>query len=98
MRNVLAELQVWYLSNCDGYWEHGYGVKIETLDNPGWQVQIELADTKLAGKSFDKLEIERSEDDWVVCWVEGSTFQTACGPENLEETLKVFLDWSKTTN
>lgn len=28
----LIWLQSWYLSNCDGEWEHGYGVAIDTLD------------------------------------------------------------------
>jgi hypothetical protein len=28
-------LEAWYASRCDGEWEHGYGISIETLDNPG---------------------------------------------------------------
>jgi hypothetical protein len=32
----LNELQVWYGAQCNGSWEHTYGIKIETLDNPGW--------------------------------------------------------------
>jgi hypothetical protein len=98
MNGVLAELQAWYLSNCDGYWEHECGVQIETLDNPGWSVQINLLETELAGKSFDRLDIERSDDDWLTSWVEENTFNGACGPENLEELLRVFLVWSKTGN
>ena len=94
MRNLLAELQKWFLSNCDGDWEHGNGVRIETLDNPGWSIWINLIDTKLDGKVFERLEKERSESDWVVCWVEERTFKSACGPENLEEALQSFLDWS----
>ena len=33
--NMLEWLMNWYESNCDGDWEHSYGVKIESLDNPG---------------------------------------------------------------
>ena len=29
-------LDEWYQRRCDGLWEHRYGVKIETCDNPGW--------------------------------------------------------------
>jgi len=28
----------WYQRKCDGVWEHTYGVRIETCDNPGWIV------------------------------------------------------------
>jgi hypothetical protein len=32
----IRELQQWYLAQCDGDWEHEWGVQIGTLDNPGW--------------------------------------------------------------
>ena len=44
---MLEWLQDWYLKQCDGGWEHEYGIKIETLDNPGWKVIIDLAYTEL---------------------------------------------------
>ncbi|MBS1660912.1 MAG: hypothetical protein JST68_07650 [Bacteroidetes bacterium] len=31
--NILNWQQTWHLEQCDGEWEHEYGVKIETLDN-----------------------------------------------------------------
>jgi hypothetical protein len=40
------------LSMCDGEWEHYYGVKIDTLDNPGWIVQIDIMDTGLEKNHF----------------------------------------------
>ncbi|MFE2849501.1 Imm53 family immunity protein, partial [Streptomyces scopuliridis] len=33
---LLDWLQNWYTQQCDGDWEHEWGVKIATLDNPGW--------------------------------------------------------------
>ncbi len=50
--NALEELQNWYLSECNEDWEHSYGVKIETLDNPGWSVTINLEDTYLETIEF----------------------------------------------
>jgi hypothetical protein len=35
MGEILPWLQGWYATQCDGDWEHEYGVSIETLDNPG---------------------------------------------------------------
>ena len=34
-RDALYLLQRWYLERCDDGWEHSYGVRIDTLDNPG---------------------------------------------------------------
>jgi hypothetical protein len=48
----LARLQAWYAAQCDGDWEHQHGVRIETLDNPGWLVTVELAGTQLEGRPF----------------------------------------------
>ncbi|MDE6471389.1 MAG: immunity 53 family protein [Eubacterium sp.] len=33
--DVLNWLQEWYRQNCTDEWEHFYGIKIDTLDNPG---------------------------------------------------------------
>jgi hypothetical protein len=66
----LTELQARYIAQCDGAWEHTYGIKIETLDNPGWMLRVDLAETELAGRAFDRVEVERSEQDWIHAWVE----------------------------
>jgi hypothetical protein len=53
---VLKWLENLYSSNCDGDWEHSYGIRIETLDNPGWAIRINLEDTVLEHKSFENVE------------------------------------------
>ena len=45
----------WYISQCDGRWEHFYGIKIDTLDNSGWGVEIDLSDTDLIDKPFTNI-------------------------------------------
>src|SRR5664280_3839686 len=50
--NELQQLQGWYESQCDGDWEHTYGLRIETLDNPGWSLTVDLEDTDLEAKEF----------------------------------------------
>lgn len=91
--DVWTWLRAWYVTQCDGDWEHQYGVEIETLDNPGWTVTIDLAETTLESKSFDRVAIHRSEDDWSVCRVEERRFRGACGPVNLGEVLHTFRAW-----
>lgn len=95
--NSLHELQDWYLSQCNGDWEHQNGVSIQTLDNPGWQVEIQLHDTILEGIEFKEQsygvgeEAESSGDNWVSCKVTNNIFTGAGGPKKLEEIISVFL-------
>lgn len=90
----LIWLQKWYLKECNGDWEHNYGIRIETLDNPGWSVKINLIDTDLEDESFNKVAIERHENDWIFCKTnEESEFLGYGGPENLGEILDVFKAW-----
>ena len=93
----LERLQAWYLAQCDGEWEHGFGVSISTLDNPGWIVDINLTGTTLASGPFAAVArgMEPDETDWVSCKVEESKFQGAGGASNLGEILGVFLNWAE---
>lgn len=97
--NALNEIQNWYAAQCDGDWEHQHGVKIETLDNPGWSVSVNLSDTALEGIQFN--EVEDNYDhakDWMCCKVDGTTFKGVCGPHRLEDVLRVFLDWERSSD
>lgn len=96
---VLDDLRSWYVAQCDGEWEHTYGIQIETMDNPGWSVEIALRDTILEGKPFDPIEEGSETDDapsWIRYGLEGSKFRGFGDPGRLEQILVVFLDWAKT--
>ena len=97
--NALTEIQDWYISECDGDWEHCFGVQIQTLDNPGWSVSIDLSGTSLEEEDFDRIahgvgaEAEEGCDDWLVCEVKEKKFLGHGGPQKLEEILGIFLRW-----
>ena len=99
--NTIAELQSWYLSQCNDDWEHQYGIRIDTLDNPGWTLAVELTDTTLSGRSFPERSYgmgaasETSGDNWLICKVEGDKFMAHGGPEKLEEMINAFLTWAR---
>ncbi|MGD0789207.1 MAG: immunity 53 family protein [Terracidiphilus sp.] len=90
----LARLQAWYFSQCNGDWEHSFGIGISTLDNPGWSVDINLNETSLEGREFQPLRIQRSENDWLFVSINQMKFKIDCGPSNLEEGLGLFCDWA----
>ncbi len=86
-------LEKWYYNNCNDDWEHGNGVKISTIDNPGWYVEINLIETGLEHKSFKSIQVERSEHDWIYCKVVDGVFIGAGGTANLVEIINVFKKW-----
>ena len=88
-------LQAWYATQCDGEWEHDEGITIETLDNPGWHVRINLDGTPLDGKSYEGTEVYRAEHDWCTTRVQDSFFEGACGPLNMGEVLHAFRSWAQ---
>ena len=96
----LSALQQWYQAQCNGDWEHGCGIKIDTLDNPGWRLTIHLTGTSAEKKGFEEVRIDTPEDDgrWLRCWVDrpSATFESACGPLMLNESIRVFLAWVST--
>jgi len=99
---VLRDLQSWYAAQCDGDWEHQHGIKINTLDNPGWSVRIDLNQTILRNKPFDPVSEgipgggeEDEAATWWSCRVVEQEFQGHCDPGSLTQILRVFLDWAK---
>ena len=90
--NLLQRIQRWYTINCNGDWEHSYGVSITTLDNPGWTVKIDLLDTCLQNAVLEYETIERTPTNWIGYSVEKGEFEGVGGPKNLFEILEYFLD------
>lgn len=95
MKDNFYWLQQWYISQCDGDWEHGKGVEIGTLSNPGWFIKINIDETELQFKEFKEIFIERSEHDWFFCKSKDGVFEGDCGPFNFHEVLKTFREWAE---
>lgn len=101
MESTLTRLMVWYAAQCNSEWENRYGISIQSCDNPGWWVKIDLAGTVLQGRPFtsirrgDMASLD-PQPPWLHCYVEEQVFNGAGDPTTLEEILKVFLDWADT--
>jgi|GEM_PF-383318 len=92
--DILDWLQRWYSSNCNGDWEFDYGIRINTLANPGWSIFIDVAETPLVSAEFTPITIEREEHDWIHCRVREWRFEGFGGPSNLIELLETFRSWT----
>ena len=91
----LKWLSKWYYNQFNNDWRFGRTVKIYTLGNPGWRLKICLIETDLAVKEFQKISFDRSENDWIRCYIENMNFEGACGPLNFSEMLYIFREWSR---
>jgi len=96
MNDIVLRLQCWYAHQCNGTWEHARGITIETLDNPGWKVEIDLAGTKWENLAWKELKVERADDDWINCSKQNGIFQGYGDSSKLVAILNDFLEQVKT--
>jgi len=87
---MIKWLQDWYSSNCDGEWEHENIIKIQSLDNPGWLLEIEILDlsSKVSLKKWNIFEL--SEENWIGYDVDNNKFTASGDPTKLEALIKIF--------
>lgn len=98
---TLARLQSWYSNQGNGDWEHSSGVNIQSCDNPGWWVKINLIGTPLQTQTFP--EIAEGVDAqrfplgsrWLSCYTDNGTWHGAGDETKLERILEVFLGWAE---
>ncbi|MBC7148140.1 MAG: immunity 53 family protein [Rhizobium sp.] len=93
--DAVSKLCAWYELQCVDDWHEDHGIKIGTLDNPGWSMKIDLEGTALCERPFQEIQIERTDRDWVFARKDGSTFEAFGGPMALDEMIKIFLAWAE---
>jgi hypothetical protein len=109
MMDDLEWLERWYEAQCRGEWAHDKGVNIQTLDNPGWLMKVDLQGTDLEGRMADAL-VERSGDppgegngyvggdDWMECVITEGRFVGAGDPRKFRAILRCFRVWAGNTS
>jgi hypothetical protein len=90
----LTWLQDWYAKHCDGDWEHSNGVQIDTLDNPGWSVNINPQDTRYNGV-LNAVIVEDyvGNSDWIVCRIVDGKFEGRGDSQKLLVIVQKFRSW-----
>ena len=71
---LLDWIQNWFKDHCDGDWEHGEGIQITTIDNPGWEIEIDISKTSIAGMSIKWILNEKGKHDWYGVKIENQKF------------------------
>lgn len=88
--DALTWLQQWYGSQCDGEWEFRQGIKLLSVSNPGWSVEIDVSDTVLEHVSIAPRGQERTPDDWYGFVLQDGLFVGSGDPSKLEFLIYAF--------
>jgi hypothetical protein len=86
-------LQNWVFQNCDGKWGKINRIFLRNIDNPGWLLTLQLANSRYENKHVPKMKIDRTENDWCHCFIDDEKFVDTGGPCNLNEMLNYFKDF-----
>ena len=89
---TLDWIQQWFKNNCNGDWEHGSGIQITTLDNPGWDVEIDISNTSIANLQVEWILNEKSKQDWYGVKIEDRKFNAAGDSGKLIFLLNLFKE------
>lgn len=87
----LEAIQQWFKFQCNGDWEHEYGIKIVTLDNPGWSVSIDLIDTCLENFTIEE-NFFQNENNWCFIKSDGKIFSASGDFNKLTLLLDKFIN------
>ena len=92
-QDALTWLQDWYGARLrDG--QYASRVRITTLDNPGWEVSIDLSDTDLASSDFSPIDDHPpTRLDWFEAKVSRNVYRADSGPLGLGRCLEEFRQW-----
>jgi hypothetical protein len=96
----LSKLARWFARHCDGTWEQHRGISVQSTDNPGWWVKIDLTRTALEVRPF--AEVSEGVDDkgfptaarWLHCHLQDEQWHGAGDPTRLPEIISRFLAWA----
>ncbi|SRX52860.1 immunity 53 family protein [Aequorivita sp. CIP111184] len=89
---ILEWIQNWFKNNCDGDWEQGEGIQITTLDNPGWEVEIDISNTSIANINIEWILNENGAHDWYGVKIENQKFNASGDAGKLKFLLELFKE------
>jgi len=86
----LSWLENFFSTLCDGEWEHEYGIKIYTLDNPGWSIEVDLFNTKVHIENKEWELFEKTDSDWYGYMIKDNKFIASGDSRKLQFLLELF--------
>lgn len=89
---ILEWIQNWFKDNCNGDWEKGEVIQITNIDNPGWEVEIDVSNTSLAMLEIPWILNENKKQDWYGVKIENQKFTASGDARKLTFLLGLFKE------
>ncbi|MFI5589994.1 Imm53 family immunity protein [Amycolatopsis sp. NPDC051758] len=90
MTEEILWLSEWFSSQCDGDWEHEFGVRLETLDNPGWRLLVDIVGTGVEGRVLPRSKVDLGAGRWLWTSADGKSYEGSCDVRSLRELVAAF--------
>ncbi len=92
---LLKWLQDWYIQECINNKNciSDEIINIDTIDNPGWHIRINIKATKLARRILDEINFDNGDDDWVFIKLNTGVFEGVGDKSKLVFILQFFKAW-----
>jgi Immunity protein 53 len=90
--NIISWIENWYVSQCDSDWEHECGIKINTIDNPGWEIKIDIVNHSYK-VNIPWRRTEISDSDWYAFRIHDEYFEAIGDGQKLNFLLNLFKDF-----
>lgn len=89
---IIDWIQNWFKETCNGDWEQGEVIQITNLDNPGWEVEIDVSNTSLAAITIPWILNENHKHDWYGVKIENQKFSASGDAGKLKFLLELFKE------
>ena len=90
--DIIDWIQDWFANNCDGAWEKNEIIQITNIDNPGWEVEIDISKTSIAKLKVKWILNENGKQDWYGVKIENQKFTAAGDIKKLPFLLTLFRE------
>jgi hypothetical protein len=103
LASTMKWVESWYGRQCNGDWEHQRGLKVDTLDNPGWMLKVDLQGTDLAAFSLPDRDLGSSGTGtdgrpvaprWFHSQIRGGQYVAAGSADRLVDLFIAFRTWA----
>jgi hypothetical protein len=87
---IMDLINKWLIINCNGDWEHEFGVRIISSDVPGWNIELDLSKTCLESTNFSYSE--KKEHSFIEINIIDNVFKAYCSLNYYNRCLSLFIN------
>ncbi len=88
-------LMYWFWSQCNGDWEHEYGIVLDTTSEGKWKLDISISNSILDGVEFISNDFIANAGNEVECKFDNQSLVVYADTQNIIRVLQSFRAWAE---